>query len=133
VLDKAKSVDPNDPLIHLALADNLSREKNNDASFKELQAAFALPDLNIDQKVRIVVGYFPKFADPAARAGALTSAHSYARSSSAYTQTNLKLMLYMVMCWSQSEKYSEAKTAYEKSIALTDRSTKRASSWYASN
>jgi tetratricopeptide (TPR) repeat protein len=118
VLDKAKSIDPNDPLIHLALADIYREKKNNDASFKELQAAFALPDLSIDQKVRIVVGYFPKFAEPAARAGALASALQLCEIIISIHPNESKAYALYGDVLVQSEKYNEAKTAYEKSIAL---------------
>jgi tetratricopeptide (TPR) repeat protein len=118
ILDKAKSIDPNDPLIHLALADSYREKKDNDASFKELQAAFALPDLSIDQKVRIVVGYFPKFTDPATRAGALASASQLCQIIISIHPNEAKGYALYGDVLVQSEKYNEAKTAYEKSIAL---------------
>ena len=41
------------------------------ASFNELTLAFAIPDLDIDQKIKIILGYLPKFPDPDAKASAL--------------------------------------------------------------
>jgi tetratricopeptide (TPR) repeat protein len=118
ILDKAKAIDPNNALVHLALADIYRDKKDTDASYKELQAAFGNPDLNIDQKIRIVMGYFPKFADPATRNGALTSALELCRLIAEIHPNEAKAHALYGDVLVQNEKYNEAKTEYEKSIAL---------------
>ncbi|MDB5159097.1 MAG: Tetratricopeptide repeat-containing protein, partial [Mucilaginibacter sp.] len=118
VLEQARSIDPNNALVHLALAD-IYREKNNiDASYKELQQAFSSPDLNIDQKIRIVVGYFPKFSEPKARAGALSSALELSKIIVNIHPDEAKAYALYADVLVQNEKYDEAKTNYAKSIAL---------------
>jgi len=114
VLEKARSIDANNPLVHLALADAYREKKNIDASFKELQLAFAIRDLSIDEEIRIVTGYFPKFPDPNAKASALELSriimNAHPNDAKAYA-------LYGDMLF-QNEKLEEAKTNYQKSIQL---------------
>lgn len=117
-LDKAKGIDPNNALVHLALADIYRERKDTEASYKELQAAFGNPDLSIDQKIRIVMGYFPKFADPATRNGALTSALELCRMIAEIHPNEAKAHALYADVLVQNEKYNEAKTEYEKSIKL---------------
>lgn len=118
VLEQARNVDPNNALVHLALAD-IYREKNNiDASYKELRQAFASPDLNIDQKIRIVVGYFPKFSEPKSRAGALSSALELSKIIVDIHPNEAKAYALYADVLVQNEKYDEAKTNYARSIAL---------------
>jgi tetratricopeptide (TPR) repeat protein len=114
VLQKAKVVDPGNGLIHLALAD-IYREKNNpEASYDELEIAFANPDIDIEQKIRIILGYVPKFPEANARASALELSRvltvTHPDNSKAFAMYGDMLL--------QSEKVSEAKTAYKKAISL---------------
>jgi tetratricopeptide (TPR) repeat protein len=118
VLDKAKTIDPNNAMIHLALADIYRERKDTEASYKELHTAFGIADLSIDQKIRIVMGYFPKFADPAARAGALASALALCKLIAETHPNEAKAHALYADVLIQNEKYNEAKVAYEKSIAL---------------
>jgi tetratricopeptide (TPR) repeat protein len=114
VLQKAKAIDPKNGLIHLALSD-IYREKNNiEASYDELEAAFAIPDLDIDQKIRIILGYVPKFPDVNAKASAL----ELSRILTITHPTNSKAFAIYGDMLLQSEKISEAKTAYKKAISL---------------
>ncbi|GGH16614.1 tetratricopeptide repeat protein [Mucilaginibacter phyllosphaerae] len=114
VLQKARVIDPKSGIIHLALAD-IYREKNNpEASYDELEIAFANPELDIEQKIKIILGYVPKFPEPNARASALelsrilTIAHP--AESKAFAMYGDMLL--------QSEKVPEAKAAYKKAISL---------------
>jgi tetratricopeptide (TPR) repeat protein len=100
------------------VADIYREKKDIESSYKELQAAFANPDLGIDQKIRIVMGYFPKFADPASRNGALTSALELCRLIAEIHPKEAKAHALYGDVLVQNEKYNEAKTEYEKSIAL---------------
>ncbi|HEY0245115.1 MAG TPA: tetratricopeptide repeat protein, partial [Mucilaginibacter sp.] len=111
-LERAKKIAPNNGQIHLALADIYRDKKNNDACFNELKLAFALPDVDVDQKVRIITGYFPKFPDPNAKASALELSKILAATSSTDSRANA---LYADMLF-QNEKFAEAKAAYSKSV-----------------
>ncbi|MDB5011217.1 MAG: invasion protein regulator [Mucilaginibacter sp.] len=116
VLEKAKKIAPNNGLIHLALADIYRDKKNNEACFNELTIAFAIPDVDVEQKVRIVLGYLPKFPDPNAKASALTLSKILAATSPTDAKANA---LYGDMLF-QNEKYADAKAAYQKSIAINN-------------
>ncbi|MFD2863115.1 tetratricopeptide repeat protein [Mucilaginibacter antarcticus] len=118
VLEKAKSLEPNNAFIHLGLADIYRERKDTEASYKELQAAFSIPDLSIDQKIRIVMGYFPKFVDPASRPGALTSALALVKLIAETHPNEAKAHALYGDVLVQSEKYAEAKPEYQKSIEL---------------
>jgi len=116
VLQQAEKLDSNNGMVHLALADIYRDKKNNDASFNQLVLAFSNPDINIDQKVRIISGYFPKFPEPGAKSSALelsrvlTVAHP--ADAKAYALYGDMLL--------QNTKYKEAKAAYKKSIELNN-------------
>jgi tetratricopeptide (TPR) repeat protein len=111
---KAKTIEPDNGLIHLALSD-IYREKNNvDASFNELEVAFAIPDLDIDQKLKIILGYVPKFPDANARASALELSRILV---TAHPSNSKAFAIYGDMLL-QNEKAPEAKTAYKKAISL---------------
>jgi tetratricopeptide (TPR) repeat protein len=116
VLERAKKIAPNNGLIHLALADIYRDKKNNEACFNELMLAFAIPDVDVDQKVRIVMGYVPKFPDPNAKASALELTKVLVATSPGDARANA---LYGDMLL-QAEKLPEAKAAYQKSIQLNN-------------
>jgi tetratricopeptide (TPR) repeat protein len=116
VLQKAVKMDPGNGMVHLALADIYREKKDAEACFNELELAFAIPSLEIDQKIRIILGYVPKFPEPNAKASALelsrilTVAHpSVAKAFAIYGD--------MLM---QNAKYKEAKPVYKRSIELDD-------------
>ncbi|WP_259068457.1 tetratricopeptide repeat protein [Mucilaginibacter sp. X4EP1] len=114
VLQTAEKNAPDNGLVHLALADVYRDKKNYEASYDELTMAFAIPDIDIGQKIKIVLGYIPKFPDPDAKASALelsriiTVAHpDDARAYAIYGDMLL-----------QNDKIKDAKAMYQKSIAL---------------
>ncbi len=116
VLLTAEKINPNNGLVHLALADIYRDKKDYEACFNELTLAFAIPDLDIDQKIKIIGGYLPKFPDPNAKASALelsrilTVAHpNDARAYAVYGDMLL-----------QNERMKDAKTMYQKSVALNN-------------
>lgn len=116
-LQTAEKLNPNSGLVHLALADIYRDKKNEDASYKELTAAFAMPDVEIEQKIKIILGYLPRFPDPNAKASALElsrilmAAHpSDARSYAIYGDMLL-----------QNEKMADAKAMYKKSVSLDNK------------
>jgi tetratricopeptide (TPR) repeat protein len=114
VLLQAEKIDQGNGMVHLALADIYREKKNNDASYKELTQAFAIPEVSIDQKIRIITGYYPKFPDPNAKASALELSRiltiTHARDSKAFAMYGDMLL--------QSDKLKEGKDAYRKSIEL---------------
>jgi tetratricopeptide (TPR) repeat protein len=114
ILERAKKIDPNNGMVHLALADIYRDKKNTDASFNELGLAFAIPDLDINQKLRIISGYFPKFPDPNAKASALELSKIIVIAHPNDARANA---LYGDMLF-QNGKFKEAREAYQKSIAI---------------
>jgi len=116
VLLTAEKINANNGLIHLSLAEIYRDKKNEEASFNELTLAFAIPDLEIDQKIRIVLGYLPRFPDPNAKASALelsriiTVAHP--DDAKAYAVYGDMLL--------QNNRLTEAKEMYKKSVALNN-------------
>ncbi|MFY9309904.1 MAG: tetratricopeptide repeat protein [Bacteroidia bacterium] len=53
-----QKVDPENPYVHLSLADYYRKLKQNDKSFNEIKAAFRSKDLDIDTKVKILLSYY---------------------------------------------------------------------------
>ncbi len=51
---------PQDPYIHLSLSEYYRSKGNESKAFEELQLAFASPDLDIDNKIRILLRYFDR-------------------------------------------------------------------------
>jgi len=116
VLLRAEKINPNNELVHLALADIYSDKKDYKTSYDQLKKAFALPDGDIDQKLHILSGYLPKFPDPNAKASALELSRilttTYPNDARAYAAYGDMLQ--------QNEDYKEAQPAYKKSIALNN-------------
>ncbi|RYU86174.1 tetratricopeptide repeat protein [Mucilaginibacter terrigena] len=115
-LQKAKTIDPKNGAVHLAFADIYREQNNPEASFDELELAFAIPDVDIEQKIRILLGYVPKFPEPNAKASALELSRilvvAHPADSKAYAMYGDMLL--------QSEKVPEAKAAYKKAISLNN-------------
>ncbi|MDP9047465.1 MAG: tetratricopeptide repeat protein [Bacteroidota bacterium] len=116
VLQAAAKINSSNGLVHLALADIYRDKKDYESSYNELTFAFAIPDLDIGQKIKIVLGYLPRFPDPNAKASALelsrilTVAHpSDAKAYAIYGDMQL-----------QNDKLREAKATYKKSIAINN-------------
>ncbi|QHS54573.1 tetratricopeptide repeat protein [Mucilaginibacter sp. 14171R-50] len=116
ILQKAKAIAPQNGMIHLALADMYRAQNNAEASFDELEAAFAIPDVDIEQKIRILLGYVPKFPEPNARASALELSRILTK---AHPADSRAFAMYGDMLL-QSEKVPEAKTAYQKALMLNN-------------
>lgn len=113
-LQSAEKIDPNNGQVHLALADIYRDKKDNERSYNELNAAFAIPDLDIDQKLKIVLNYIPKFPDPNAKASALELSRLL---TVAHPDDSRAYALYGDMLL-QNGKYKEAKENYKKSVQL---------------
>ena len=76
--------------------------------------AFALPDMDIEQEIKIVLGYLPKFPDPNAKASALELSRIL---TVAHPDDSRAFALYGDMLI-QNQKFSDAKASYKKSIGL---------------
>ena len=121
-LEQAKKVDPNNGYVHLALADIYRDKKNNEACLTELELAFAIPDLDVNQKIRIVLGYTPKFVDPDAKVSANAKASALDLSkiiATTHPSDAKALALYADMLF-QNEKVKEARPYYQQSVALNN-------------
>jgi tetratricopeptide (TPR) repeat protein len=114
VLQTAVKIKPNSGLIHLALADIYRDKQNVEASYNELTLAFAIPDLDIQQKIKIILGYLPKFPDPNAKASAL----ELSRILTVAHPTDAKAFAIYGDMLLQNEKLKDAKAMYQKSVAL---------------
>jgi tetratricopeptide (TPR) repeat protein len=116
VLLTAEKINANNGLVHLALADIYRDKKNYEASYNELTLAFAIPDLDIDQKIKIIWGYIPKFPEPNAKASALELSRilmvTHPQDAKAYAIYGDMLL--------QNEKLTDAKAMYKKSVALNN-------------
>jgi len=116
VLQDAEKIDNKNGLIHLALADIYRDKKDYESSYNELSVAFAIPTVDVDQKIKIVMGYLPKFPDPDAKASALELSRII---TVAHPDEAKAWALYGDMLL-QNGKTKEAKAMYQKSIALNN-------------
>lgn len=114
VLKAAEKIDAKNGKVHLALADIYRDKKDYESSYNELIYAFNLPDMDIEQEIKIVLGYVPKFPDTNAKASALELSRLLTVS---HPDDSRSYALYGDMLV-QSEKYKEAKENYQKSIEL---------------
>ena len=113
-LQSAEKIDPQNGLIHLALADIYRDKKDYQASYNELTLAFAIPDLDIDQKIKIVLGYLPKFPDPDAKASAL----ELSRILTVTHPGNARVYALYGDMLLQNNKPKDAGDMYKKSVAI---------------
>lgn len=116
VLKKAKLIDPENAMIHLALADNYRALNQFENTFIELKVAFADPNLNIDEKVRIVLSFFPMFNDMKARAYANELASIMVKIHPAEAKA---FAVYGDVLF-QEQKYAQAQDSYKKALKLND-------------
>jgi len=116
VLQDAEKINNKNGLVHLALADIYRDKKDYESSYNELSVAFAIPDVDVDQKIKIVMGYLPKFPDPDAKASALELSRII---TVAHPDEAKAWALYGDMLL-QNGKTKDAKTMYQKSIALNN-------------
>ena len=116
VLNKAKTIAPANAMVRLALADNFKALKQFDNTVAELKVAFADPQLNIDEKVRIVLSFFPMFADLSARG----HAHELALIMTKTHPDEAKAFAVYGDVLFQEKKYQEARDSYKKALKLND-------------
>jgi len=114
-IEKAKKIDPNNPEIHIILYNYyLSIEKNEEA-FDELKFVFAAPSLILEEKVKIIMRYFPL----------VTKNEGYRKEAYALLNILIKTHPEDAMTWSvyadflsQDNRLEEAIEAFEKVISI---------------
>lgn len=117
-LDKEKDTGLNNGLLHMALADVYKDKKNFDAGFNERKIAFTNPDINVEQKVRVVLDLIPQLSDPKIKVQALELSRILTQ---VHPNNDKAFAVYGDMLV-QNEKYREAKPMYKKSVELNAQS-----------
>jgi len=56
--NKIAEIDPDNPYIHISLADFYRKNGNEEKAFEELKIGFANPNLDIDSKIQILITYY---------------------------------------------------------------------------
>ena len=116
ILQDAEKINNKNGLVHLALADLYRDKKDYESSYNELSIAFAIPEVDVDQKIKIVMGYLPKFPDPDAKASALELSRII---TVAHPDEAKAWALYGDMLL-QNGKTKDAKVMYQKSVSLNN-------------
>lgn len=116
MLQKAVLIDSGDVLVRLSLADTYRALKRYNDAFKELKLAFANPSFSIDEKVRIIVSFFPEFTEVKAR----NQAHELAAILSTVHSNDPKAFAVFGDVLFQENKFDEAATAYRQALKLND-------------
>jgi tetratricopeptide (TPR) repeat protein len=116
VLIQAKSVMPSNAMVRLALADHYKALKQYENTFIELKVAFADSNLDIDEKVRIVLSFFPMFAEMKARAYANELASIMVK----VHPDEAKAFAVQGDVLFQERKYDQAQESYKKALAIND-------------
>lgn len=113
--DQLKAIDPDNPYLHLSLADYYRNKGDNETSFKELKLAFGNKDLELDTKLQIMASYYtlfelhPDLQDQALElSGILIKTHP--EDSKVYGIYGDFLV--------KQKKYDEARTNYRKALKL---------------
>lgn len=114
VLQEISDIDPNNSFVQLALADYYREKKEDDKSFEYLKKAFVNPNLNIDQKVRILSPYFSVLDDVKMKGKALMLSELMV---TAHPTDPKATAIYGDFLY-QDKQLEKAKAAYEKTIAL---------------
>ena len=117
LLKKAAASDPDNVLVRLSLADAYRSLKQYDHAFTELKLAFGNAGFSIDEKVRIILSFFPQFADPKA----MDYAHGLAEILTNIHPDDPKSFAVFGDVLYQEQKYDEATLAYRQALKLNDR------------
>lgn len=105
-------------MLHMALADVYRDNKNQEQSFAERRIAFANPDVDIEQKIRVVQYYVPRLTDPKIKQAVLELARLL---TVAHPDNDKAYAIYGDMLV-QDAQYREAKPVYKKSVAINAQS-----------
>ncbi len=58
VYEKILTIDPNNPMVHLAMANYYKEQNKTDLAHNEFKIAFENPDLDVDTKLKILISYY---------------------------------------------------------------------------
>ena len=116
ILQKAKTQFPANGMLRLALADQFTAIKQMENAFIELKVAFEDANLNIDEKVRIVLSFFPMFAEMKARA----YANELATITVKVHPDEAKAFALQGDVLFQERKFVEAQISYKKALEIND-------------
>lgn len=114
VYQQAKALDSSNPFTSLAIAQILASEQKNEEAFDEFKNAFQSPQLNIDQKVKIVLQYFKAFPD----AKATNEAEQLAQILTKVHPDDPKAFSIYGDVLYQKNDLKNAKIAYQEALAL---------------
>ena len=114
VYQKALALDGANPFTRLAIAQIYDLQKKPKEAFEELKIAFEQPDLNIDQKVKLIIKYFDAFPDPQALEYAEVLSEILVK---VHANDPKSFSLYGDVLFQKNE-LEEAKIAYEKALSL---------------
>jgi tetratricopeptide (TPR) repeat protein len=117
-LDKEKNNGLGYGLLHMALADVYKDKKDLVGSFNERKIAFGNPDIDIEQKVRVIQDYVPQLTDPKLKVQVLELSRIMMAT---HPNSDKALSIYGDMLV-QTEQYREAKPVYKKSVELNPQS-----------
>lgn len=117
VLNKAKVIDSGNVLVRLSLADTYRSLRRYDDAFIELKQAFDNSTFSIDEKIRIILSFFPQFADMKAR----EQAHELASILTIVHPQDPKSFAVFGDVLFQEQKYDDASKAYKQALKLNDR------------
>ncbi len=112
---KVKEINPDDPYIHISMADFFMNNQEYDNAFKELKAGFAVPSLNIDSKIQILLTYFSTLSQQADFQEKLVDLSDILVK--AHPEDPKAYSVYGDML-NQMDRKKEARDAYEKVIEL---------------
>ena len=112
-LKKAEKIDPNNPLINITLYNYYTENKKYEEAFTYLVKAFASAELNIDEKIRILLGYY---SSPKDSVKAYQLLNNFIK---AHPEDPKAWSMYADFL-TRDDKLKEAKTAYEKVISRDD-------------
>lgn len=114
-LQKLIAIDPNNPNAQLALADYYRRNNQEDKAFESLKKVFESPEMSIDVKVQILVGYIPFLASSDKRK---TEALELGNILTTVHPSDPKSFAMYGDILSQVDKYEEALKQYQLSLKL---------------
>jgi tetratricopeptide (TPR) repeat protein len=116
VLNKATPLDPGNVMLRLSLADTYRALKRYDEAFVELKQAFENSSFSIDEKVRIILSFFPQFPD----VQAMTQADELAAILTRVHRDDPKGFSVYGDVLFQEKKFPEAASAYRQALKLND-------------
>ncbi|MEO5910593.1 MAG: tetratricopeptide repeat protein [Pelobium sp.] len=114
VYQQAKSLDSSNAFTRLAIAQIFDSQKKPNDAFLELKEAFKQPELNIDQKVKLIIKYFDAFPN----ADAVRYAEELSKIlTEVHADDPKSFSLYGDVLFQKGD-LKNAETAYEKALSL---------------